>query len=128
MKLSSNFEEALIYATRVHGGQLRKKTRVPYIGHLLGVAAIAMGYGVGSSTKQRREFTRRKRAEKFRRQIQRRKRERKSSGANSGAGNVSGRVPEAIPAQETGAEEFRSQFLRRKRERKSSGGNSAQET
>ena len=45
MKLSPNFEEALIYATRVHGGQLRKKTQVPYIGHLLGVAAIAMEYG-----------------------------------------------------------------------------------
>ena len=29
MKLSPKFEEALIYATRVHGGQLRKKTGVP---------------------------------------------------------------------------------------------------
>ena len=37
MTLSPKFEEALIYATRVHGGQLRKKTRIPYIGHLLGV-------------------------------------------------------------------------------------------
>ncbi len=45
MKLTPNFEEALIYATRVHGAQLRKKTQVPYIGHLLGVAAIAMEYG-----------------------------------------------------------------------------------
>ncbi|MEO6870874.1 MAG: HD domain-containing protein [Chthoniobacterales bacterium] len=45
MKLSPKFEEALLYATRVHGGQLRKKTKVPYIGHLLGVAAIAMEYG-----------------------------------------------------------------------------------
>lgn len=45
MKLSAKFEEALIYATRVHGAQLRKKTQVPYIGHLLGVAAIAMEYG-----------------------------------------------------------------------------------
>ena len=42
MKLSPKFEEALIYATRVHGGQLRKKTRIPYIGHLLGVTAIAI--------------------------------------------------------------------------------------
>ncbi len=45
MKLSEKFEEALIYATRVHGGQLRKKTQIPYIGHLLGVASIAMEYG-----------------------------------------------------------------------------------
>ncbi len=45
MKLSPKFEEALIYATRVHGGQLRKKTKIPYIGHLLGVTAIAMEYG-----------------------------------------------------------------------------------
>ncbi len=45
MQLSPKFEEALVYATRVHGGQLRKKTKIPYIGHLLGVAAIAMEYG-----------------------------------------------------------------------------------
>ena len=49
MKLSPKFEEALIYATRVHGGQLRKKTRIPYIGHLLGVAAIAMEYGANET-------------------------------------------------------------------------------
>lgn len=45
MKLSPAFEDALIYATRIHGGQLRKKTQVPYIGHLLGVTAIALEYG-----------------------------------------------------------------------------------
>ncbi len=49
MKLSAKFEEALVYATRVHGGQLRKKTEVPYIGHLLGVAAIAMEYGANET-------------------------------------------------------------------------------
>ena len=49
MKLSPKFEEALIYATRVHGGQLRKKTKVPYIGHLLGVTAIAMEYGANET-------------------------------------------------------------------------------
>ena len=42
MRLSAKFEMALIYATRVHGGQLRKKTRIPYIAHILGVTAIAM--------------------------------------------------------------------------------------
>ena len=45
MKLSPKFEKALVYATRIHGGQLRKKTRIPYIAHILGVAAIAMEYG-----------------------------------------------------------------------------------
>ncbi len=45
MKLSPDFAEALVYATAVHGGQLRKKTQIPYIGHLLGVAAIALEYG-----------------------------------------------------------------------------------
>ena len=45
MKLSPKFEEALVYATQVHGGQLRKKTQIPYIGHLLGVTAIALEYG-----------------------------------------------------------------------------------
>jgi (p)ppGpp synthase/HD superfamily hydrolase len=43
--LSPQFEKALTYATRIHGGQLRKKTRIPYIAHILGVAAIAMEYG-----------------------------------------------------------------------------------
>jgi (p)ppGpp synthase/HD superfamily hydrolase len=49
MQLSPKFEEALIYATRVHGGQLRKKTKIPYIGHLLGVTAIAMEYGANET-------------------------------------------------------------------------------
>src|SRR4029077_13342101 len=44
MHLSPQFEKALAYATRIHGGQLRKKTRIPYIAHILGVAAIAMEY------------------------------------------------------------------------------------
>jgi (p)ppGpp synthase/HD superfamily hydrolase len=49
MDLSPKFEEALVYATRVHGGQLRKKTKIPYIGHLLGVTAIAMEYGANET-------------------------------------------------------------------------------
>jgi (p)ppGpp synthase/HD superfamily hydrolase len=49
MELSPKFEEALVYATRVHGGQLRKKTKIPYIGHLLGVTAIAMEYGANET-------------------------------------------------------------------------------
>jgi (p)ppGpp synthase/HD superfamily hydrolase len=49
MQLSRQFEKALIYATRIHGGQLRKKTRIPYIAHILGVAAIAMEYGANET-------------------------------------------------------------------------------
>jgi (p)ppGpp synthase/HD superfamily hydrolase len=49
VRFSPKFEEALIYATRVHGGQLRKKTRIPYIGRLLGVTAIAMEYGANET-------------------------------------------------------------------------------
>jgi (p)ppGpp synthase/HD superfamily hydrolase len=43
--LSRQFEKALTYATRIHGGHLRKKTKIPYVAHILGVAAIAMEYG-----------------------------------------------------------------------------------
>jgi (p)ppGpp synthase/HD superfamily hydrolase len=49
MNLSPKFTEALVYATEVHGGQLRKKTQIPYIGHLLGVTAIAMEYGANET-------------------------------------------------------------------------------
>ena len=49
MHLSRHFEKALIYATRIHGGQLRKKTRIPYVAHILGVAAIAMEYGANET-------------------------------------------------------------------------------
>src|SRR2546423_10155883 len=49
MQLSPQFEKALIYATRIHGGQLRKKTRIPYIAHILGVCAIAIEYGANET-------------------------------------------------------------------------------
>jgi hypothetical protein len=39
MRLSREFEKVLPYATRIHGGQLRKKTKIPHIAHILG------GYG-----------------------------------------------------------------------------------
>ena len=45
MKLSQKFEEALVYASVVHRGQVRKATGIPYIAHLLGVASIAFEYG-----------------------------------------------------------------------------------
>jgi len=49
MRLSPQFEKALTYVTKIHGGQMRKKTKIPYIAHLLGVAAIAMEYGANET-------------------------------------------------------------------------------
>src|SRR5947209_11592021 len=49
MKLSEKFEEALIYATRAHVNQMRKKTGIPYIAHVLGVTAIALEYGANET-------------------------------------------------------------------------------
>ncbi len=45
MALSVHFDEALVYATRLHAGQVRKGTSVPYIAHLLAVAGIVLDYG-----------------------------------------------------------------------------------
>lgn len=41
----TRFESALVYANQVHQGQRRKGTGIPYMAHILGVAAIAMEYG-----------------------------------------------------------------------------------
>src|SRR5437870_13582877 len=49
MKLSQKFEEPLIYATRAHGDQMRKKTGILYIAHILGVTAIALEYGANET-------------------------------------------------------------------------------
>ena len=49
MKLSPNFEDALIYATQAHCDQTRKKTGIPYIAHVLGVTAIALEYGANET-------------------------------------------------------------------------------
>ncbi|MCJ7624760.1 MAG: HD domain-containing protein [Anaerolineaceae bacterium] len=45
MKLSSRFEDALIYATRLHASQVRKGSGVPYVTHLLGTVSNALDYG-----------------------------------------------------------------------------------
>ncbi len=42
---TARFEAALVYAHQVHQGQRRKGTGIPYIAHILGVAALAMEYG-----------------------------------------------------------------------------------
>ena len=44
-KLSARFEEALVYAARLHAGQNRKGSDIPYISHLLGVVAIVLEDG-----------------------------------------------------------------------------------
>jgi (p)ppGpp synthase/HD superfamily hydrolase len=49
MKLSEKFEEALIYATRAHAGQMRKNTGIPFVAHILGVTAIALEYGANET-------------------------------------------------------------------------------
>jgi (p)ppGpp synthase/HD superfamily hydrolase len=45
MELTSRFEEALTLALRLHAGQYRKGTSIPYATHLLSVASIALQHG-----------------------------------------------------------------------------------
>ena len=41
-KLSSRFEDALVFATQLHAYQTRKSSHVPYIAHLLSVTALVL--------------------------------------------------------------------------------------
>jgi GTP pyrophosphokinase len=43
--LGTRFEEALVLAAKLHTGQTRKGSEVPYVSHLLAVAAIAIEHG-----------------------------------------------------------------------------------
>ncbi len=43
--LTDRFDRALLYATHVHGGQVRKKTIIPYVAHLLTVSGTVLEYG-----------------------------------------------------------------------------------
>jgi (p)ppGpp synthase/HD superfamily hydrolase len=43
--LSDRFDDALAYASRLHRNQVRKGSGVPYVSHLLAVAAIALENG-----------------------------------------------------------------------------------
>jgi (p)ppGpp synthase/HD superfamily hydrolase len=43
--LSIRFDHALLFAAQVHRNQDRKKTGIPYLSHLLGVASIVLDYG-----------------------------------------------------------------------------------
>jgi (p)ppGpp synthase/HD superfamily hydrolase len=42
--LTDRFDRALLYATHVHGGQVRKDTPIPYIAHLFAVSATVLEY------------------------------------------------------------------------------------
>ena len=44
-KLTNRFEDALVYATRLHTRQIRKGSGVPYVSHLLSVAALVLEDG-----------------------------------------------------------------------------------
>ena len=43
--LSTRFEDALLYATRLHADQKRKHSQTPYVAHLLGVTALVLEDG-----------------------------------------------------------------------------------
>jgi (p)ppGpp synthase/HD superfamily hydrolase len=43
--LTDRFDRALLYATHVHGGQVRKGTDTPHVAHLLAVATTVLEYG-----------------------------------------------------------------------------------
>jgi len=43
--LTDRFEDALQYTTRLHASQMRKRSDVPYIAHLLGVTSIVLEDG-----------------------------------------------------------------------------------
>lgn len=48
--LTSQFEEALIFATQLHALQTRKGSQTPYIAHLLSVAALVLESGGDEDT------------------------------------------------------------------------------
>src|SRR5437879_2036212 len=45
VKPTARFAQALVYAAQVHGGQKRKGTNIPYVSHLLAVAALVLEDG-----------------------------------------------------------------------------------
>jgi GTP pyrophosphokinase len=45
--LTRRFEEAFLYAHQLHSAQVRKGSGIPYISHLMAVAALTLEYGGG---------------------------------------------------------------------------------
>jgi (p)ppGpp synthase/HD superfamily hydrolase len=51
--LTSRFDAALAYAVNIHRAQVRKGTAIPYVGHLLGVAALVLEDGAPRTKRSR---------------------------------------------------------------------------
>ena len=49
MTLSDRFDEALVFASRLHAGHERKGTAIPYLSHLLAVCALVLEHGGGET-------------------------------------------------------------------------------
>lgn len=47
-RLAERFEQAVVYANRIHANQTRKGTGIPYLTHLLGVASLVLENGAES--------------------------------------------------------------------------------
>lgn len=45
MRLTERFAYATVYAAEVHAGQVRKGTGIPYVSHLIEVAALVLAHG-----------------------------------------------------------------------------------
>jgi (p)ppGpp synthase/HD superfamily hydrolase len=45
MPLSERFDDALVYASRLHRTQIRKGSGIPYVSHLLAVCALVIEHG-----------------------------------------------------------------------------------
>ena len=45
MALTERFENALLVATRLHAGHVRKGSGVPYVSHLLAVSSLVLEHG-----------------------------------------------------------------------------------
>jgi len=45
MELSERFNDAMVFAARLHAAQKRKVSGAPYVSHLLRVCGIVLGYG-----------------------------------------------------------------------------------
>ena len=48
--MGDRFEEALLFATRLHADQRRKTNQTPYLAHLLAVTALVMEAGADEDT------------------------------------------------------------------------------
>lgn len=52
--LTERYADALQFAWRLHDGQLRKGTSIPYVSHLIAVSSIALEHGANEDEALRR--------------------------------------------------------------------------